>query len=69
MLTWAPSAKKGHPVDYFVPNFGKDQDLVDQDSHVKGSEAGLKHQWNPKWDDKDEKFVVPTESVEFKLMQ
>jgi len=69
LLTWAPSPHKGHPVNYFVPNFGKDKDLVDQDTHMSGAEAGLKHQWTPKWDDKDEKFNVPTESAEFKLMQ
>ena len=48
LLTWAPSAKKGHPVDYFVPNFGcfrgsvtiLDSDMAVQQNSVAKSEAG-----------------------------
>ena len=28
LLSWKPKAPKSHPVDYFVPNFGVDEDIV-----------------------------------------
>merc|ERR1719329_127086 len=67
LLTWAPTAKKGHPVDYFVPNFGNDHEMATQASNVAVTEAALKHTWTPKRDADDEKWVVPTFS-EFKLI-
>ena len=68
LLTWAPKAKKGHPVDYFVPNFGNDHEMEVQNNNVAAVEANLKHVWTPHRDEDDEKWVVPTFS-EFKLMQ
>ena len=37
LLTWSPSAhKSGHPVDYFVPNFGpKDEDISETQKNIK----------------------------------
>ena len=69
LLTWAPTAKKGHPVDYFVPNFGQDADMASQDKHVADTEAKLKHVWTPHRDEDDEKWVVPKVDAEFKLIQ
>ena len=69
LLTWAPSAKKGHPVDYFVPNFGNDSDMAVQQNSVAKSEAALKHVFTPKRDADDEKWVVPSADAEFKLLQ
>merc|ERR1712070_1350670 len=69
LLTWAPTPKKGHKVDYFVPNFGADADMVDQASHVTAAEAKLGHVWTPHRDEDDEKWVVPKEDAQFKLMQ
>ena len=28
LLTWAPKVKASHPMDYFVPAFGKDHDMI-----------------------------------------
>ena len=48
LLTWKPKAPKTHPMDYFVPNFGLDHDIISTQSHIKGQEARLKHTWTPK---------------------
>lgn len=42
---------KGHPVDYVVPNFGVDQDIVDTQKQVAAAEATLGHAWVPVQDD------------------
>ena len=34
LLTWAPTPPKGHPIDYFVPNFGIDNDIKATDKHI-----------------------------------
>ena len=39
LLTWAPSPHKGHPVNYFVPNFGLDEDIVDTQGHINTLEV------------------------------
>lgn len=41
----APSPK-GPPKDYFVPNFGKDEDIATTQGHVLAAEASLGHQWD-----------------------
>ena len=33
-----PPAPESHPVDYFVPNFGKDQQVLDTESSLKQAE-------------------------------
>lgn len=33
---------KGHPVDYFVPNFGVDKDILTTQRHIKEAETQLK---------------------------
>lgn len=38
---------KGHPVDYFVPNFGQDHDIKLTQDNLKQSEEDLKHKWVP----------------------
>jgi len=35
------SAKSAHPMDYFVPNFGMDQDIMDSQSHESASRTTL----------------------------
>ena len=59
---------KGHPVDYFVPNFGPDEDIASTQSHEAAASAALGHEWNPEIDPETDKFIVPTEDAEFKLM-
>ena len=36
---------KGHPVDYKVPNFGMDGDMIIAQGNIKQSEEALKHKW------------------------
>ena len=61
--------KPSYPVDYAVPNFGIDHDIAGTtESEAQASEANG-HVWNPEWDPKAEKFIVPTEDAEFKLIQ
>ena len=43
LLTWEPTAPKGHPTGYFVPNFGLDHDIEATQSHTKNAESSLKH--------------------------
>jgi len=38
---------KGHPVDYKVPNFGQDGDIITALGNIKQSEDALKHKWTP----------------------
>lgn len=61
-----PDKKPGHPVDYFVPNFGVDRDIADSQAHEAKASAALGHEWTPQ-KDKDDKWILPEPSVEFKL--
>jgi hypothetical protein len=38
---------KTHPMDYFVPNFGVDHDVLASHSAIASAEAQLKHTWVP----------------------
>ena len=38
---------KGHPVDYKVPNFGVDTDIIVAQDNIKQSETNLSHKWIP----------------------
>lgn len=40
---------KSHPVNYFVPNFGVDQDILSTQTHLKQSEKLLGHQLYQGW--------------------
>jgi len=60
---------KGHPVDYPVPDFGVDHDILSTNEHLKNTETKLGHEWTPKWDEEKEKFIVPHVDAEFKLLQ
>ena len=42
-----PSKDLGYDINYKVPNFGRDHDINDQDTHVKDAEARLAHTWTP----------------------
>jgi len=41
-----PAAPKSHPVDYPVPNFGKDPDMVTTNQSLAAAEKIQKHHWN-----------------------
>lgn len=36
-----------HPVDYFVPNFGRDKDISNTWNSIDWAEKRLKHKFNP----------------------
>jgi len=36
-----------NPRDYFVPDFGKDHDIIATQAHIKQSEKALTHEWKP----------------------
>jgi len=60
--------KDGYPKDYFVADFGLDEDVKASQSHEKAAEGTVGHKWSPKWDDEDEKFKdMPTATADFKL--
>ena len=68
LLTWAPTPKKSHPMNYFVPNFGEDSDIKASKGHEAGASATLKHVWTPT-KDKDGEWEVPTTTAFFNLAQ
>ena len=43
-----------YPINYFVPDFGKDHDLTAQDKHVDAAEARLGHVWTPYQEENDD---------------
>ena len=45
LLTWKPKAPKSHPVDYVVPNFGLDHDIIAAQNNIKLEENRLGHEW------------------------
>ena len=53
--TW--KKPKGPPLDYFVPNFGVDQDILDTQEHIRQSEQKL-GKWNVQQDEYGN-YVVP----------
>ena len=53
-------------MNYSVPNFGEDHDIIHTVAHTKSTEAKLKHNWVPKKDD-DDNWVVPKTTTEFRL--
>ena len=70
LLTWAPTAPKSHPVDYFVPNFGQDVDIKEAQKHIKDAEVMLKHPWNPKLAAKsDGPPSVPNFGIDHDILQ
>jgi len=58
--------KKGYPMDYFVPNFGKDHEIGTTDESLSIAEKQLKHKFvindAPKSDKKD--YFVPNFGVD-----
>ena len=57
-------SKDSHPVDYPVPDFGVDHDIIGTQASSANAEQDLGTEWNPESFDK-----VPKVDAEFKLMQ
>ena len=43
-----PKGKKSHPMDYFVPNFGTDKDMLDQETDLAVAEKEVGHKFEVK---------------------
>jgi hypothetical protein len=59
---WIPQLKKdlpdARPKDYFVPDFGLEDDIVDAIDNIKSEETRLKHKWTPEQDENGV-WIVP----------
>jgi hypothetical protein len=44
-----PEGAPGHPMDYFVPDFGVDHDIKDSNTGLAWSEKDLGHKWDFKF--------------------
>lgn len=53
--------KEGHPMDYFVPNFGRDHDMNHNDQSLDWAEKHLNHKWN--WQKPDKKDGPPSYEI------
>lgn len=53
LLTWAPTWHGDHDINYFVPNFGQDQDVYATKVHTAAEEKLLGHKWEP-YEEEDE---------------
>jgi hypothetical protein len=67
-LTWAPTPPKSHPINYFVPHFGEDHDVVATKKHESQAGETLGHTWTPT-KDKDGEWELPSEDAFFRLSQ
>ena len=56
---------KDYPMDYPVPNFGVDKDVLDTQAHEAAASEATGHTWTPVFDEETEKWIVPTETPEF----
>ena len=56
-MSWEASVPDTHPMDYFVPNFGVDEDIAHTQQNEKDSAKNLGVSWEPKYDKKHEQFV------------
>ena len=47
-LAYFKDERNPSKINYFVPNFGMDTDMIATKKHIKDSEKKLKHKWTPK---------------------
>jgi len=61
-----PERKAGYDMDYFVPNFGVDQDIKDMAKNLASTEEALSHKFVPKLkeDPHDTDYKVPNFGVD-----
>lgn len=60
--------KSAHPVDYKVPDFGVDADIIQTQKHIAEQEKKQNHKWVPKKDEEGN-FIVPGAWSGHKLAQ
>merc|ERR1712070_461924 len=44
LLTWAPTEPAGHPVNYFVPDFGLSHEVLYTENNIRNAEKELGHE-------------------------
>ena len=59
LLTWQPTGPKSHPINYFVPQFGADDDIVASKKNMADAEAKLGAWDLEKKKDDDPIYTVP----------
>jgi hypothetical protein len=55
-----PSNKPGYPMDYPVPNFGMDHDIIGTEASIKQAEGSVDHTWKLKKDADGNYIDIPT---------
>ena len=45
LLTWKATQAHGHPVDYYVPNFGVDREIQVNNANLNEAEQQVGHKW------------------------
>lgn len=69
LLSWSPSLKKKkYPMNYYVPSFGRDDDMNETNLSENSASESVGAEWNPERDE-DGKWVLPSPQIEFKLAQ
>jgi len=63
---WIPSDPAKIKQDYFVPNFGNDENMVTLNKNLEAAEATVGQKWVLEKDE-DDKFIMPSQEIEFKL--
>lgn len=46
LLSWEPKSKKGIKRNYFVPSFGRDEELNDTRNHYEAAQVTFKTDWD-----------------------
>lgn len=65
LLTWSPTQPAGHPVDYFVPDFGVDHDIEASLNDMRNTEDKLAHKLViPEAKEPDRNYFVPDFGVD-----
>jgi len=62
-----PEGEPGHPMDYFVPDFGVDHDILASNVGLKVAEKTVGHNWDFKFEKKpawEAGFKVPDFGVD-----
>ena len=60
-----PEGPKPHPMDYFVPNFGMDRDIIATEQDEKVASALVGHAWSFKTPESWEKWRNRAKDVDY----
>ena len=60
-----PAGPAQHPMDYFVPNFGMDHDILASENNEKVASALVGHNWEFKTPESFEKYRLRAKDVDY----